>query len=257
MTSSSEWIHQADVDQAGDGILAESKATLATITAYQVAKVFDRSANSSLYAKFRDWRARRQAEATSAAATIDVPPEVEANIRAIFDRHNSEGIEACLNAVRTVGGNLDRVMTMRVTVAERRAEKAETETTEVLAIGEMTEEELRAATIRIAELETAVADGQRREDRLAGRIEQLEVELAVGLQDRPRDVAAAIDTLFGVKADDADDRDTSDAGDAGDTSDAGDAGAAAKTVSAPGRQISLELQSTDLDQGSDSDVSAE
>jgi hypothetical protein len=55
----SEWVHQPEVDQAGDAILAEGKVTLDTITAYQVATRLDRSANPSLYAKFRDWRARR------------------------------------------------------------------------------------------------------------------------------------------------------------------------------------------------------
>lgn len=198
MTPKSEWLQQVDVDQAGDAILAEGTLTLENVTAYQVGQRLDRSSNATLYRMFYDWRARRQAEATPISDTIDVPPEVEANIRAMFDRHNNEGIENCLTAVRAVGGNLDRVMTMRIVVAERRAEKAEAEKAEVLEIGEKADNDLRAATDRIAELEGLVANGQRREDRLTGRIEQLNADLADRHQVRDRVDATASDKPAGA-----------------------------------------------------------
>ena len=193
MKISSEWVHQPEVDQAGDAILAEGKVTLDTITAYQVATRLDRSANPSLYAKFRDWRARRRVEAET--VTVDVPPEVEANIRGIFARLTDEGVGACLGAVRIVGGSFDRAAMLRIGDAERRADKAEAETADVVAIGEQVEEDLRAAMVRIGELEQAAAEAPRREDRLIGRLEQREADLAEALRHRMQgdtDVAAPL-----------------------------------------------------------------
>lgn len=187
---SSEWKHQTDVDRAGDEVLAEGKVTLETITGYQVAERLGRSANPVFYAKFRDWRARRRADVEP--VTVDLPPEIEAEIRAIFDRLGTDGVNACLGAVRTVGSNIDRVAMLRVTVAKRRADVAEAEVTTVLALGETAENERRAAMIRIGELEQALADAQRREDRFARRLEQREVDLAAALRHRTRgDTSAA------------------------------------------------------------------
>jgi hypothetical protein len=213
MKPSSEWVRQPMVDEVADAIVAGGKVTLATITAYQVAAKLDCDANPSLYAKFRDWRARREAE--TAPATIDVPPEIEAGIRGIFDRLSGEGITACLDAVRTVGSNLDRVAMLRVTVAERRAEIAEAEVTTVLVLGEKAENELRAANIRIGELEQALAEAQRREDRLTGRLEQCEADLAAAPERYPRNDVQKADSPTGDATDDA----GSGAGDAGDAAD--------------------------------------
>lgn len=226
MKPSSEWVQQPEVDQAGDAILAEGKVTLATITAYQVAKRLDRAANPTLYRLFRHWRARRQADAEP--VTIDVPPEVEASIRAIFARLTDDGVGACLGAVRVVGGSLDRVAMLRIGDAERRADRAEAETTEVVSIGEMIEEELRAAKIRIAELEQALADGRRREDRLAGRIDQLDADLAAAR--RPHRKEAAVAATPAV-----DDAGRNAAAGAGDAGDAGDAGSGSSNVSVAAR----------------------
>ena len=170
MKKSCDWNRQPNVDKAADAILAEGKATLDTITAYQVAERLGGSANPSLYAKFRDWRARCQAQA--GPVTVDVPPEVEATIRAIFTRLTADGVGACLGAVRAVGGSLDRVAMLRIGDADRRAERAEAETADVVAIGERIEQELSAATVRVAKLERALADARRRGDRLIGRLEQ-------------------------------------------------------------------------------------
>ena len=104
--------------------------------------------------------------------TIDVPPEIEATIRAIFTRLTADGVGACLGAVRAVGGSLDRVAMLRIGDADRRAERAEAETADVVAIGERIEQELSAATVRVAKLERALADARRRGDRLIGRLEQ-------------------------------------------------------------------------------------
>ncbi len=226
---SNEWKHQPDVDRAGDEILAEGKVTLDTITAYQVAGRLGRSANPVLYAKFRDWRARRQADAEP--VTVDLPPEVEAEIRAIFDRLSTDGVNACLGAVRTVGSNLDRVAMLRVTFAERRADVAEAEVTTVLALGETAENERHAAMIRIGELEQALADAQRREDRLAGRLEQREVDLAAALQNRTRgDTSASTPPADSADCDGV--SNTVDAPDRVESVDAGDAGDAAGTCPA-------------------------
>ncbi len=248
MTISSEWKHQTDVDRAADAILDEGKVTLETITAYQVAARLDRSANPSLYAKFRDWRSRREAEAAPAMATIDVPPEVEAGIRAIFDRLSGEGINACLKAVRDVGSNLDRVMMLRVTVAERRADKAAAETTEVLAIGQRAEEELRVVSVRLAELERTLADAQRREDRLTGRLEQYEADLAVALRHHPHNDAPTATPPMDVSdaaAEDADASGAAEPGDAGHRDDGDVASAHPVALPTPDRRLPMTLQRSD------------
>ena len=252
MKISSEWVHQPDVDQTGDAILAEGKATLDTITAYQVADRLDRSANPSMYAKFRDWRARRRAEAEP--VSVDVPPEVEANIRAIFARLSDDGVGACLDAVRIVGGSLDRASMLRVGDAERHRAKAEAETAEVVTIGERIETELRAATIRITELEQALANAQRREDRLAGRLEQREADLAA-LQSRARMDASTTNTASAARSDDAHVIVTTDIGgginDDGDTHDgSGNADSTAQSdqaVAIPVAQLRLTFAGVEVD----------
>lgn len=198
MKNSSEWVRQPEVDQASDAILAGGQVTLDTITAYQVAARLGTAANPSLYAKFRDWRARSRAAAEP--VTVDVPPEVEANIRAIFARLTNDGVGACLGAVRAVGGSLDRVAMLRVGDAERRADRAEAETADVVAIGERIEAALHAATARIAELEQALADAQRREDRLTGRLDQREADLAAALETRAHVEAAVTNAAPDVHA---------------------------------------------------------
>lgn len=252
MKPSSMWIRQPMVDEAGDAIVAEGKATLATITAYQVAARLECDANPSLYAKFRDWRARREAEA--APATIDVPPEIEAGIRGIFDRLSGEGIAACLDAVRTVGSNLDRAAMMRVTVAERRAEVAEAEVTTVLALGEKAEADLRAAEVRIGKLEKAVAEGQRREDRLTGRLEQREADLAAALRHRAQDdtntAAPSADPGNGNSAA----SDKAEATDTGEPSDAGSIGPVQPVHTASVGQLLLTFKASAGESKTDADA---
>ncbi len=184
MKTKEDWALQPVVDEACDAIIAEGQTTLDTINAGQVAKRLGCSANPSVYAKFRDWRARRRAEASAGNATVDVPPEVEAAIRGIFSRLSEDGVSACLSAVRTIGTSVDRAAQLHIAAADRRVEAAEAEVDTVLALGQQAETDLRAALIRIEELEQAVSDAQRREDRLAGRLEQVEASLAEALRYR-------------------------------------------------------------------------
>jgi hypothetical protein len=104
---SSKWVRQPMVDKMADEIVAEGKFNLGTITGYQVADKLGCEPNSSVYSKFRDWRRRRQSEAGT--ATVEIPPEAEAEFRAILDRLTAEASGAFVRTVRLVGSDVDRV----------------------------------------------------------------------------------------------------------------------------------------------------
>lgn len=192
---SNEWVRQQQVDKAADEILADRQCDVSEVKAYQVAKRLDCDANGAIHAKVRDWRHRRRAEMETAA--IDIPPGFQAQFRGILDRMVMEAGDHFVRAVRSVGGDLDRSATLRVTDAERRRDEAEEETAEIVELCQKTEAKLADAHTRIAALEQALADAQRREDTLRGRLEQRQADAAVsaGPQAQPdQSVTRAADT---------------------------------------------------------------
>ncbi len=176
MKSSDEWVRQPVVDKAADEIVAARGCTPGEVTPYQVAKRLACEPNGSLYAKVRDWRQRQQ-DAMGLAA-IDMPVGAEAGFRALLEQLTLQAVDHFVRTVRTVGGDLDRTAAMRVADAERRRVEAESGTAEVLDLCQKAEAELAAAIVRIGALEDALAQAQRREDVLRGRLEQRETDAA-------------------------------------------------------------------------------
>lgn len=176
MKDSHEWVRQPMVDKAADEIVAARGCTPAEVTPYQVAKHLSCEPNGSLYAKVRDWRRRRQDEMGLAA--IDMPAGAEADFRALLEQLTMQALDHFVRTVRLVGGDLDRTAAMRVADAERRRVEAESETAEVLDLCQKAEAELLATTVRIGALEDALAQAQRREDVLRGRLDQREADAA-------------------------------------------------------------------------------
>ncbi|MDE1914895.1 MAG: hypothetical protein KGJ57_00080 [Sphingomonadales bacterium] len=174
MKESKEWVRQPMVDKAADEIVATRGCAVTEVKPYQVAKHLGCEPNISLYAKVRDWRRRRLDEAGT--ADIEVSPAVEAGFRAILDRQNAEATDHFMQTVRQVGGDLNRAAMLRVANAERRCDEAETETAEVLELCQKAEEELADANVKITALAQALADAQRREDHLRGRLEQCQMD---------------------------------------------------------------------------------
>jgi len=164
------------VDKAADECVAARGCTPAEVTPYQVARHLGCEPNGALYAKVRDWRRRRQDEIGSAA--IDMPAGAEADFRAMIDQLTIQAVDHFVRTVRMVGGDLDRTAAMRIADAERRRVEAESETAEVLDLCEKAEVGLAAATVKIGALEDALAQAQRREDVLRGRLEQREADTA-------------------------------------------------------------------------------
>lgn len=176
MKDSHEWVRQPMVDKAADEIVAVRGCAPAEVTPYQVARHLGCEPNGSVYAKVRDWRRRRSDEMGTAA--IDMPAGAEADFRALLEQLTLQAVDHFVRTVRTVGGNLDRTAAMRVADAERRRVEAESETAEVLDLCQKAEAELSAATVRIGALENALAQAQRREDVLRGRLEQSQADAA-------------------------------------------------------------------------------
>lgn len=174
MKDSHEWVRQPMVDKAADEIVAARGCTPAEVTPYQVAKHLSCEPNGSLYAKVRDWRRRRQDEMGLAA--IDMPAGAEADFRALLEQLTMQALDHFVRTVRLVGGDLDRTAAMRVADAERRRVDAESETAEVLDLCQKAEAGLSAAAVRIDALEDALAQAQRREYILRGRLEQREAD---------------------------------------------------------------------------------
>lgn len=176
MKDSNGWVRQPMVDKAADEIVAARGCTPAEITPYQVAKHLGCEPNGALYAKVRDWRRRRQDEMGLAA--IDVPPGAETEFRKMLEQLTADATDHFVRTVRMVGSDLDRTAALRVADAERRRVEAEGETAEVLDLCQKAEADLAAATARIGVLEDALAQAQRREDILRGRLEQREADAA-------------------------------------------------------------------------------
>lgn len=178
------------VDKAADEIVAARGCTPAEVTPYQVARHLGCEPNGSVYAKMRDWRRRRQDEMGLAA--IDMPAGAETGFRALLEQLTTQAVDHFVRTVRTVGGDLDRTAAMRVADAERRRVEAESETAEVLDLCQQVEAGLAAATVRIGALEDALAQAQRREDVLRGRLDQREADAAThDTAAQPEEIATA------------------------------------------------------------------
>lgn len=175
MRDSHERGHQAMVDKAAGEVVAAIGCIPAEITPYQVARHLGCEPNSALYARVRDCRRRRQEK--MGLATIYMPAGAETEFRAIFEHLTRPGVGHFVRTVRMVG--VDRTAVMRVADAERRRVEVESETAEVLDLCQMAEVGLTVVTVRIVPLEDALAEAQRREDMLRGRLEQREAHDAV------------------------------------------------------------------------------
>jgi len=187
---SNEWVRQPMVDKAADEIVAARGCTPAEVTPYRVAKHLGCEPNGALYANVRDWRRRRQDEMGLAA--IDMPAGAETEFRAMLEKLTTEATDHFVRTVRILGTDLDRTAALRIADAERRRVEAESETAEILDLCQNAESDLAAAHAKVGLLEDALAQAQRREDMLRGRLEQRDADAAkLGTTTEPVKVAAA------------------------------------------------------------------
>lgn len=170
MKKSSDWVRQPGLDKKLDHLVEERGCTPAELIPYDAAKALDIEPSGEFYRKVRDWKQRRAAE--NDTPVMEVPPHVQAEFRETVDRFAAEAMSSFLRAVRGVGGDLDRVATLRITDAERRADEAQAEVNGLLDHWTAAEAQRDAALARIAELEQALADARRRDEVAAVRLEE-------------------------------------------------------------------------------------
>ncbi|GGB23255.1 hypothetical protein GCM10011380_11190 [Sphingomonas metalli] len=170
MKKSSDWVRQPGLDKKLDHLVEERGCTPAELVPYDAAKALDIKPSGEFYRKVRDWKQRRAAE--NDAPVMEVPPHVQAEFRETVDRFAAEAMSSFLRAVRGVGGDLNRVATLRITDAEHRADEAQAEVNGLLDHWTAAEAQRDAALARIAELEQALADARRREEVATVRLEE-------------------------------------------------------------------------------------
>lgn len=170
MKKSSDWVRQPALDEKLDQLVDERCCAPAELIPYDAAKALGIEPSGEFYKKVRDWKQRRAAE--HGMPMIEVPPHVQAEFRETVDRFAAEVMADFLCAVRSVSGDLDRVASLRVTDAERRADEAHAEVNGLLDHWTAAEAQRDAAQAKIVELEMALADSLRREGVAAVRLEE-------------------------------------------------------------------------------------
>ncbi|WP_375271094.1 hypothetical protein [Sphingomonas sp.] len=190
MKKSGDWVRQPGLDKKLDQLVEERGCTPAEVIPYDAAKALEIEPSGEFYRKVRDWKQRRAAE--NHAPVMEVPPHVQAEFRETVDRFAAEAMSSFLRAVRSVGGDLDRVATLRITDAERRADDAQAEVNGLLDHWTDAEAQRDAALAKVADLEEALADAKRRADVLTVRLEERDALFKALRAGTPDKVAAAI-----------------------------------------------------------------
>jgi len=189
MKKSSEWVRQPGLDKKLDQLVEERGCTPAEVIAYDAAKALGIEPSGDFYKKVRDWKQRRAAEHD--VPVMEVPPQVQAEFRETVDRFAAEAMSSFVRAVRGVGGDLNRVATLRIGDAERRADDAQAEVNGLLDHWTAAEAQRDAALARVTDLEKALADARRREEVAVVRLEERDA-LLKALRPEPRSKGSAI-----------------------------------------------------------------
>lgn len=138
----------------------------------------------------RDWKQRHAAEHD--APVMEVLPHVQAEFRETIDRFAGEAMTSFLRVMRSVGGDLNRVATLRITDAERRADDAQAEVNGLLDFWTAAEAERDAALARVAELEQSPADARHQEQALTVRLDERDALLKALRPETTTNAKAAI-----------------------------------------------------------------
>lgn len=209
MKKSSDWVRQPALDKMLDQLVEERGCTPAELIPYDAGQALGIETSGEFYKKVRDWKQRRAAEHD--VPVMEVPPHVQADFRETVDRFAGEAMTSFLRAVRGVGGDLNRVATLRVADAERRAEDAQAEVNGLLDHWTAAEADRDAALARVAELEQAAADARRREEALTVRLDERDALLQALRPETTTNVTAAttppipgVDRASAGNGDDAD-----------------------------------------------------
>lgn len=178
MKDSCDWIRQPKVDEACDEVAKRRGCSTSQVTPYAVAKYLNCEPNGALYEKVRDWKRRRTQQGQIIA--IEVSPAQAAEFRAILDRASEELYAQFLRAVGLAAGEIQREASHSIAQANTRANEAEAETAEVLALCSEADAKFAAAQQQNEMLSKALEEAKLREERLLGRIEQLQASFSAG-----------------------------------------------------------------------------
>ena len=170
MKKSKDWVRQEDLDAKLDAFVEPIGGIPPDMTICEVAERLGVTPSGEFYKKFRDWKRRHEANADLPA--MGVPSDYMAHLRGVLDRMVDDVMATFAATARSVAGDIGRTAELRVSDAERRAAKAETEVEEVLDQWSETERKLAGALARAAIAEEIVCKLRRELDHLSGRLEE-------------------------------------------------------------------------------------
>lgn len=176
MAHSGTWLTQDVFEREADRCLAEDDVTLDTITPYYVAQRLGRNANATVYRLFREWKARKTAEA--GGPPVQLPAELVAPLAMMADRFKAELMAANIallgNAMRTVEADAN----LKVATALRALAEVEAFAESMLKAWEDDTAALGEAQAKIGTLERELSNCRTELARLDGRLQQIMVDRA-------------------------------------------------------------------------------
>lgn len=170
MKERNDWLGQEKLDAELDRLVDAGTITVDSPNIYKAAKELDAKPSGSFYQKVRDWQKRRQVDL--AAPMLQVSPAVEAEFKAILDDFMAQAMASFLATLGRVGGEIDRSATLRVTDAQQRLARADSEIDRLAGEWARCEVDLQLALDRIRLLKERLGDAKRDAERLTGRLEE-------------------------------------------------------------------------------------
>lgn len=170
MKERNDWLGQEKLDAELDRLVDAGTITVDSPNIYKAAKELYAKPSGSFYQKARDWQKRRQADL--AGPMLQVSPAVEAEFKAILDDFVAQAMASFLATLGRVGGEIDRSATLRVTDAQQRLARADSEIDRLAGEWARCEGDLQLALDRIHLIEERLGDAKRDAERLTGRLEE-------------------------------------------------------------------------------------
>lgn len=176
MKKSKDWVRQEDLDEKLDEFVEELGGIPPGMKPNEIADRLGLNANGDFYCKFRDWKRRRDAEAD--LPDLEIPEEARRELEGVLAETRELVIDHFVRVVRSVAGDIDRMATLRVKAAERRATESEADTENVLERWNDTERDLEVARERAVSADREAEKLRREVDRLRGQLDERARQLA-------------------------------------------------------------------------------
>lgn len=176
MANSSSWLTQAAFDTQADRCIATGAVTLETITPYYVAQKLNRNANATVYRFFRDWKARKIAQA--GGPPVQLPAELIAPLAMMADRFKAELMASNIALLGDAMRTIDADANLKVATARRALAEVEAFAESMLKAWEDDTTALGEAQVKIGSLERELSNCRTELARLDGRLQQIMADRA-------------------------------------------------------------------------------